>query len=980
VALFLVSQPTWWRTESEALWFPSVGLGLVIVAWLGWRGLLTAAATLLLLRLALAPRENAFLTALDVLLLAGELAAGWVCYHTLGRGSRRVNDPRSATTFLLIVPGAVAAVAALARAGLIGADSYWPMVRHLWLGHAVGFLTLAPPLLLIGTPLLTRAGLLRPGSGEEDENWIDLYDRNTPGDYLELGGLALGAVLLGQLLTASHLTEQVVNWHLWGILLLVVVWASLRQGLRGGSLAAAAAALSALPVVVPAAATTPAFVALQGNLLSLASTALLVGASSGWIRASELRYRQVVGHIPVVLYSARVRQPAVRGKPPQAHVLLVSAACRQIFACAPADLLGDYDIWLQHVHPEDRELVIAALVQMVRRQGPVRCEYRLNPELVPPITDSERARSAGTPLPQPLHPVASLPSRDRWVRDLLAPNYDGDGVLLGWEGVVEDITTQRGLAHDLQRTSTMLHTLVANLPAGVFFVQGPMGLPLLVNMRARQLLGQREDPSAGLTHLPRVYRLHRPDGTVYPWEELPVYKALHLGITSMRDDIVVHRPDGRHVPLVTWAAPIDLGSGGQIEAAVWVFEDLTALHQAEAARLESETRLRAIIETMAEGLLIQDRDGVILECNPAAGAILGQTPAQLCGRTALGPDLGWQHEDGTPFPREGHPDVVSRRTRQPVRNVVAGIPYPSAEGATAVRWILINCVPLTTGQTGRPGFQERTIITLADITASRQMLTELERVQRLEVAARLASGFVHDFNNLLTAILCLAQMAKTGLPSDHPLLPDLDTIESAAEEAGRLAAQLLAFSKQRRTTFRPVDPNQVVERTLQLLESSLPDNITVEVNLSAVPASVLADEGQLQQVVMNLCLNARDAMPQGGRLVVETAVEQGGSRVEDRSQKEAAGAPQSWVRLTVRDTGQGMDRDLQARIFDPFFSTKERGTGLGLAVVRHLVIGFRGHIDLWSEPGQGTRFDIRLPLCSPDLAPGALAGPQSPGV
>ncbi len=207
----------------------------------------------------------------------------------------------------------------------------------------------------------------------------------------------------------------------------------------------------------------------------------------------------------------------------------------------------------------------------------------------------------------------------------------------------------------------------------------------------------------------------------------------------MRDDIVVHRPDGRQVPLITWAAPIDLGGTGPIEAAVWVFEDLTSLHQAEAARLDSEARLRTIIEAMAEGLIIQDPEGVILECNPAACAILGQTADQLLCQTSLGPDVGWLREDGTPFPAEDHPDVLCRSTRQPVRNAIAGLPIASADGDLAVRWILINCTPLSTGRVGHAGFQQRTIITLADITASRHLLADADPA--LEMAACLATGF-----------------------------------------------------------------------------------------------------------------------------------------------------------------------------------------------------------------------------------------------
>ena len=129
----------------------------------------------------------------------------------------------------------------------------------------------------------------------------------------------------------------------------------------------------------------------------------------------------------------------------------------------------------------------------------------------------------------------------------------------------------------------MLHALVAHLPAGVFFVHAPSGQPILVNARARELLGQHEDLCAGLNHWSRIYRLYRPDGSSYPAEELPVYTALRQGRTSMRDDIVVHRPDGRRLALVSWAAPIHIHSNGRPDAAVWVLEDLSRLHRPPAA-------------------------------------------------------------------------------------------------------------------------------------------------------------------------------------------------------------------------------------------------------------------------------------------------------------------------------------------------------------------------------------------------------------
>lgn len=965
--LLILTHPVLWTTKITVLWFPTIGLGLALTAWFGWRGILVTSLAVFLVRLV---RPETDLLAIpfwaDAGIIAAELFAAWGIFHQVGQGHRRINDPRSATGYLLVVPGAVAGCAAMLRAFFCPAP-YWHAVSFFWITDAISLLSLAPLLLIFLTPWLERARWIARTSPPEF-SWVDPGEEMTRGDIVEMLGLSLGAAILGILLTRAHFSPEGVNWQFWAILLLVVVWASLRQGLRGGSVAATVAAGAALFVAGVSRPDLPPFVALQGNLLALCSTALLVGASSGWLRASELRYRQVVGQIPVVLYSARIISPASRGKPLQAQILLVSAACQKIFGCSTMDLQGDYSTWLDRVHPDDRELVLAALAQLSRQSGPVHCEYRLNPAYFLSDGDTPGPKNARTPLPN-IPAVSDLrsPAKERWVRDTLAPNFAKDGRLQGWEGVVEDITTQRSLALDLQRASTMLHTLVASLPAGVFFVQGPMGQPTLVNTRARQLLGQREDPSAGLPHVPRVYRLHKPDGSLYPYMELPVYKALHEGIPSMKDDIVVHRSDGRRVPLIAWGAPIDLGKGGNIDAAVWVFEDRTALQQAEAARLESEERLRAIIETMAEGLIIQNQDGKIIECNPAACSLLGVAKEKLLGQSFLVSEPGFLQEDGSPFPRDQHPDQLALQTRQPVRNVVMGIPNAQGpEQSPPIHWLLVNCIPLNTGQKGRPGFSMRVITTLADITTSRRMVSDMERVQRLETAARLASGFVHDFNNLLTVILALAQMAQMKLMPEHPLVPDLETIQSAAEEAARLAAQLLTFSKQKKNQLALVDLNEVVQKTLQILESTLPGTISVEMKLASSPAWVLAEDSQLQQILMNLCLNARDAMPDGGTLSVQITLEpepfsRPGATVFP-SPEQLPSDRKFWARLSIQDTGHGMDKTTQSKIFDPFFSTKERGTGLGLAVVRQLVESFHGQITVWSEPEKGTCFDVWLPL------------------
>jgi PAS domain S-box-containing protein len=254
----------------------------------------------------------------------------------------------------------------------------------------------------------------------------------------------------------------------------------------------------------------------------------------------------------------------------------------------------------------------------------------------------------------------------------------------------------------------MLHALVDNMPAGVFFVQGPQGRPILVNARARQLLGQRED--ASLSHASSVYRLHRRDGSPYPVDELPVARALRHGRRIMSDDVVVHRPDGRHVSLVTWAAPVAL-AGTSVDAAVWVLEDLTALHQAEATRREAESRLNAVVDAMGVALLVLDHNGEIVEANAAAASLFGTENASLVRRRLTG--LGWSYirEDGRPIADEDFPSRVVLGGGRPVRGMLLGLRREDAPGL--LRWVLVHAMPLGSPATGA-------VLTFADISSWRQ--------------------------------------------------------------------------------------------------------------------------------------------------------------------------------------------------------------------------------------------------------------------
>ncbi len=245
--------------------------------------------------------------------------------------------------------------------------------------------------------------------------------------------------------------------------------------------------------------------------------------------------------------------------------------------------------------------------------------------------------------------------------------------------------------------------------------------------------------------------------------------------------------------------------------------------------------------------------------------------------------------------------------------------------------------------------------TMQDVTERRQLEEQLRRAQRMESLGQLASGVAHDFNNLLTVIRIEADFLDEGLPTNHRLHEEIREVRLAADRAAGLTRRLLAFS--RRQVLRPsvIDLNHLVGETSTMLRRLIGEDIDLTTNLSAGLPQVLVDPGQLEQVLVNLAVNARDAMPNGGKLIIETAM----AAVTHDAILPAG----DYVTLTVVDTGHGIELDLQERIFDPFFTTKPsgKGTGLGLSTVLGIVEQSGGSITVDSRPGSGTRFTIRLP-------------------
>ncbi len=257
------------------------------------------------------------------------------------------------------------------------------------------------------------------------------------------------------------------------------------------------------------------------------------------------------------------------------------------------------------------------------------------------------------------------------------------------------------------------------------------------------------------------------------------------------------------------------------------------------------------------------------------------------------------------------------------------------------------------------------VFTMRDITArinaeeeQRKLQTELLQIQKMESIGNLAGGVAHDFNNILSAIIGFSQLALMKLPEDHPAADHLRIIYESGERAASLTRQLLAFSRKQVLEMKVVNLNTIIENVAKMLRRVIGANIVLDLDLQNPIKNILADAGQMEQVLMNLLVNARDATPSGGRVKVET------SEVCVREELEQKVTPGSYVMLSVVDTGTGMSKEVQERIFEPFFTTKEvgKGTGLGLSTVYGIVKQHDGHITVNSEKGQGTAFKIYFPM------------------
>jgi two-component system, cell cycle sensor histidine kinase and response regulator CckA len=303
-------------------------------------------------------------------------------------------------------------------------------------------------------------------------------------------------------------------------------------------------------------------------------------------------------------------------------------------------------------------------------------------------------------------------------------------------------------------------------------------------------------------------------------------------------------------------------------------------------------------------------------------------------------------------------DAPELLNRFAARNVRTDVTHRTHDGGTLI-------VNLTFSNTTFDGRAARLVV-VDNVTTHRRLEEQLRQAQKMDAVGRLAGGIAHDFNNLLTVLRASAELLGEDLPADHPSQLEVEAIHTAATAASRLTNQLLSFSRKQLLRPRVLDLNTIIAGLEPVLRRLIPEDINVVAHLRPEGLPIVADAGQLEQVVMNLAVNARDAMPGCGTLTVETTVAELDACY---TQRRTVVAPGRYAVLAVTDTGCGMDRHVRDHLFEPFFTTKAvgAGTGLGLATVYGIIKQSGGYIWVYSEVGVGTTFKIYLPLAQPDV-------------
>ncbi len=514
-----------------------------------------------------------------------------------------------------------------------------------------------------------------------------------------------------------------------------------------------------------------------------------------------------------------------------------------------------------------------------------------------------------------------------------------DGKHTGFRGILVDITQLKNAEEELRERELRYRDLAESMPQ-VIFEMDEKGTLTFANRQAYKIYGySEEDFNAGIN----AWSLVAP-------QDLPAIKEglrkIAEGGPPTGNEYTAIKKDGSLFPISTHVTRIM--KDGCLMGYRGIIIDITERKKAEEALMKSEERFRRYFEVPLIGVAIVSPEGQWLEVNDKFCDMVGFSRNELLG-------MKWQ--DITPaedLPGElasyesflkGPLDLVAAREKR----------YRRQDGAIIDVILSTHCVRKSDGS------PDYLMSVIQDITERKHLESQLMHSQKMEAIGTLAGGVAHDFNNLLSAIMGYASLLQMKIDRDSPLHSYVSHILTSSEKAANLTHSLLAFSRKQVIDLKPFVVNDAVEKLHRLLLRLIPEDVEFRIDKAPERLIALGDSGQIDQVIMNLVTNARDAMPRGGKLIISvnyTMIDSGFITTH------GFGRPGEYAVITVSDTGAGMDEKTMEKIFEPFFTTKEvgRGTGLGLAIVYGIIKQHNGYIEVDSRPGEGSTFSVYLPL------------------
>ncbi len=530
-------------------------------------------------------------------------------------------------------------------------------------------------------------------------------------------------------------------------------------------------------------------------------------------------------------------------------------------------------------------------------------------------------------------------------RIISSPIRDKDGNITAAIEVVEDITERKRAEQALHESEALFKNAFASSPIGMALV-APNGLWLKVNPALCKIVGYSVEELLtktfqDITHVDDLAA-----------DEFYVRQMLAGEISTYQmEKRYLHRQG--QVVWVLLSVSLVRDKTEQPLFFISQILDVTERKLAEEELRKKEKKYKDLFDSTLGGIYQMDADGVFILMNPAGAKMFGyDSPNEIIGRR----DLEYWRD-----PRDRNVFRAELKIKKSVSGYHMRLKTKSGEP--------IEIETSSTIKEDEKGVFLGMEGILRDITEHKKLEDQLRHAQKMEAVGTLAGGIAHDFNNILNVIIGYGNMVMDSMQTDSPSKGLMNEVLAAAEKATNLTKRLLVFSRKQLADVKPTNINDLITDIRKMLGRIIGEDIDFKLDLADSCLIVMGDAGQIEQVLMNLVSNAKDAMPEGGRLSISTGIQEFD---DEYVAANGYGEPGKYVFITIADTGHGMDAETQKNIFEPFFTTKGigEGTGLGLAISYGIIKQHRGYIKVYSEPGQGTAFKIYLPLIEESTCPG----------